>query len=170
MESNTIFLVQVHFRAEVLSTPSSTQPGFELMTCRSWQHTSCHRDACSNHSAISDLIQSQSRWLPSSETSWVMLLDNKHCEQANDENWPWDDIDIDKVYYHLKPAQENHKLSNNIKNVNPPKMQLAKVFVWNSNAHRVAHSPSAPTFALCHGDHPKIHQQSESAPLCFRHS
>ena len=31
------------------------RPGFELMTSRSWQHISCHWDACSNHSAISEL-------------------------------------------------------------------------------------------------------------------
>ena len=35
-------------------TPSSTQPGFELLTSRSWQYISCHWDACSNHSPISD--------------------------------------------------------------------------------------------------------------------
>ena len=31
-----IFLVQVRLRTEVLRTPSSTWPGFELMTSRSW--------------------------------------------------------------------------------------------------------------------------------------
>ena len=55
-----IFLVQVRLTTEVLCNPSSTQsttwPGFELMTSRSWQHISCHWDACSNHSAISDFI------------------------------------------------------------------------------------------------------------------
>ena len=30
-------------------TPSSTRPGFELMTSRSWQYSSCHWDAYSNH-------------------------------------------------------------------------------------------------------------------------
>ena len=32
-------------------------PGFELTTSRSWQYTSCHWDACSNHSAISDFFK-----------------------------------------------------------------------------------------------------------------
>ena len=49
-----MFLVQVRLRAEVLRNPSSTRPRFELMTSRLWQYISCHWDACSNHSAISD--------------------------------------------------------------------------------------------------------------------
>ena len=40
--------------AEVLHTPSSTRPGFKLMTSRSRQYIPCHWDACSKHSAISD--------------------------------------------------------------------------------------------------------------------
>ena len=47
------FFAQVRLRTEVPSTPSSTRPGLELMTARSWQYISCHWDACSNHSAIS---------------------------------------------------------------------------------------------------------------------
>ena len=50
-----IYMVKVRLRTEVLRTSSSTQPGFELMTSRSWYHISCHWDSCSNHSAISDL-------------------------------------------------------------------------------------------------------------------
>ena len=42
-----ILLVQVWLRTEVLPTPNSTRPGFELMTSRSWQYISCHWDACS---------------------------------------------------------------------------------------------------------------------------
>ena len=38
-----IFLVQVQLRSEVLHTRSSTQPGFEPITFRSWQCTSCLR-------------------------------------------------------------------------------------------------------------------------------
>ena len=49
-----IFVVQVRLGTEVLGTPSLTQLGFKLMTSRSWQYISCHWDACSNHSAISD--------------------------------------------------------------------------------------------------------------------
>ena len=49
-----IFLVQVWIWTEVLQTPSSTQPGFESRTSRSWQCISCIWDACSNHSAIND--------------------------------------------------------------------------------------------------------------------
>ena len=44
-----IFCLQVRLKAEVLCTPSSTRPRFKLVTSRSWQHTSCHWDACSNH-------------------------------------------------------------------------------------------------------------------------
>ena len=52
-----ILLVQDRLRTEVLCTPSpSTQPGFELMTFRSWQFTSCHWDTCCNHLAINDFI------------------------------------------------------------------------------------------------------------------
>ena len=40
---------------EVLTAPSSTRLGFELMTSRSWQYISYHWEACSNHLAISDL-------------------------------------------------------------------------------------------------------------------
>ena len=40
-----IFLVQVRLRTEVLRTPSSIRPGFELMTSRLWQYISCHWDA-----------------------------------------------------------------------------------------------------------------------------
>ena len=50
-----VFWVQVQLRTEVLCSTSFTRPGFELMTSRSWQYTSCHWNACSNHSAISDL-------------------------------------------------------------------------------------------------------------------
>ena len=57
-----IFLVQVRLRTEVLSTPSSTPPGFELMTSRSWQLISCHWDACSNHLAISDFFKPLNPW------------------------------------------------------------------------------------------------------------
>ena len=49
-----VCLIQVRLRTEALSTSSLTQPGFKLMTSRSWQDISCHWDACSNHSAISD--------------------------------------------------------------------------------------------------------------------
>ena len=38
----------------VRGTPSSTWPGFDLITSRTLQYISCHWDACSNHSAISD--------------------------------------------------------------------------------------------------------------------
>ena len=51
---NILILVQVRLRTEVLCTPSSTQPEFKLMTSRSCQYISCHWDACSNHSAISN--------------------------------------------------------------------------------------------------------------------
>ena len=44
-----IGLVQVRLGTEVLRTPSSTRQGFKLTTSRSWQYTSCHRDAFSNH-------------------------------------------------------------------------------------------------------------------------
>ena len=47
-----IFLLQVRLRTEVPRTPSSTRLGFELMTSRSWQYSSCHWDACSNHSGM----------------------------------------------------------------------------------------------------------------------
>ena len=60
MHWQLIFLVKVSLRTEVLSTPSSTRPGFEHMTSRSWQHTSCHWDARSNHLAISDFVKSKS--------------------------------------------------------------------------------------------------------------
>ena len=53
MKLKTMFLDQVRLRTEVLCIQSSTQPGFELMTSRSWQYISCHWDACSNHLAIS---------------------------------------------------------------------------------------------------------------------
>ena len=49
-----IFWVLVRLWTEVLRTQSSTQLGFELVTSRSWQYISCHWDACSNLSAISD--------------------------------------------------------------------------------------------------------------------
>ena len=49
-------LVQIQLRTEVLCTPSLTRPGFELMTSRSWQYILCHRDTCSDHSAISDIF------------------------------------------------------------------------------------------------------------------
>ena len=49
-----ILFVQVRLRTAVLRTLSLTRLGFELMTSRSWQHISCHWDACSNNSPISD--------------------------------------------------------------------------------------------------------------------
>ena len=52
--------IQVWLRTEVLSTPSLTRLGFELVTSRSWQYFSCHHwDACSNHLAISDFKKKQ---------------------------------------------------------------------------------------------------------------
>ena len=54
-----LFLVQVRLGTEVLRTPSSTRPGFELMTSRSWQYTWCHWGACSNHSVSSDFQHKQ---------------------------------------------------------------------------------------------------------------
>ena len=49
-----LYLVQVQLRTEVLHIPSSPQLGFERMTSISWEYLSCHWDAYSNHSAISD--------------------------------------------------------------------------------------------------------------------
>ena len=43
MHWQLIFLVQVQLRTEVPHTPSSTRPGFELMTSRSWQYSSGQR-------------------------------------------------------------------------------------------------------------------------------
>ena len=57
--TKTFFSVQVQLRSEVLCTPSSTQLGFKLMTSRSWQYISCHGDAYSNHSAISDFLKKE---------------------------------------------------------------------------------------------------------------
>ena len=37
-----ICLVQVQLRTEIPRILSSTLPGFELMTCRSWRYSSCH--------------------------------------------------------------------------------------------------------------------------------
>ena len=53
-----IFLVQVRLRTKVPHTRRTIRPGVELMTFRSWQYISCHWDACSNHSAVSDFHQS----------------------------------------------------------------------------------------------------------------
>ena len=53
-----IFLIQIRLRAEVQCTPSSTRPGFKLMTFRSLQYISCHWDTCSNHLVISDFSPS----------------------------------------------------------------------------------------------------------------
>ena len=58
--SIVFILIQVRLRTEVPSTLSSTRPGFELMPSRSWQYISCHGDACSNHSAISDFTHTMS--------------------------------------------------------------------------------------------------------------
>ena len=44
LHSSFLLLVQVRLRTEVSSTPSSTRPGFELMTSRSWQYIPCHWD------------------------------------------------------------------------------------------------------------------------------
>ena len=52
-------LIQVRLGTEVLRTPSSTRLGFKLTTSRSWQYTSCHWNAFSNHYASSDYLQSQ---------------------------------------------------------------------------------------------------------------
>ena len=53
----SICLVQVQLGTEVLRTRSSTQPGFELNTPRSWQYTLCYWYTFSNHQAISDFWQ-----------------------------------------------------------------------------------------------------------------
>ena len=52
-----IILVQVRLTTEVLCTPSSTQPGFELKISSSWQYILCHWGTCANHLAISDFLQ-----------------------------------------------------------------------------------------------------------------
>ena len=45
----TYFFVQVRLRTEAPRTPRLTQLGFECMTPRSWQYSSCHWDVCSNY-------------------------------------------------------------------------------------------------------------------------
>ena len=42
-------------------------------------------------------------YLQVSETASVMLLDNEHRIQIQNEGRMWDSIDGDKVYFHLKP-------------------------------------------------------------------
>ena len=44
------FFGSLRLRTEVLSIPSSTRLGFELMTSKSWQSIPCHWGACSNYS------------------------------------------------------------------------------------------------------------------------
>ena len=49
---------------EVPRTPSSTQPRFELMTSKSWHYISCHWNAYSSHSVISDFLRVYSSDIP----------------------------------------------------------------------------------------------------------
>ena len=75
------FLVQVRVRTEVLSTISSTQQEFKLMTSRSWQHIWCHWDACSNHSAFSDFRLFHKNFSPiigTNFTSWHLYISSSY--------------------------------------------------------------------------------------------
>ena len=72
--STKFFLVQVRLKTEALNTPSSTRPGFELMTSRSWQHISCYWEACSNHFVISDFA---------SFVSWCVETQDKKAENTH---------------------------------------------------------------------------------------
>ena len=56
MYQNKIFGFQCDLGQNYQAPQSSTRPGLELMTSRSWQHILCHWDTCSNHLAISVLF------------------------------------------------------------------------------------------------------------------
>ena len=49
------FKYELGHKYHVPQVRSLTEPGFELMTSRSWQYCLYHWDTCSNHLAISDL-------------------------------------------------------------------------------------------------------------------
>ena len=56
MQLHLIFLIHVRLGTEVLRIPSSTRPGSELMTVHFMSLRCLRPGACTNHSAISDLI------------------------------------------------------------------------------------------------------------------
>ena len=51
------FWIKYDLGQRYYATQVRSEPGFELMTSRSWQFISCHWDACSNHLAISEVLQ-----------------------------------------------------------------------------------------------------------------
>ena len=79
-----IFLVQVRLRTEVLRIPSSTRPGFEPMTFRSWQYIPCHWDACSNSSAVSQFVDNclGAKWVTLNETLGTLRGSTDVCLHA----------------------------------------------------------------------------------------
>ena len=83
------------FGTEVLRTPSLTQPGFELMASRSWQYTSCHWDACSNHSVISDIrgaLWTVRVMIPPESSEWANSTAKAACCKVatNLVDWDWE--------------------------------------------------------------------------------
>ena len=100
---------------EVLCTPSSTRPGFELMTSISWQYISCHWQACSNHLAINDF------------SSLFFILWNlfsmklKH-NAAFVSKWRWfiTKIEVNREKKGKVKQSDNLLIQNVDKNLHPP--------------------------------------------------
>ena len=87
-------------------------------------------------------------YLQMAELSSVMVLDHEHRRQVHEENRPWDEIDSDKVYFHLKPFTTS--TSGNA----PFRQQPVCIRFNNGNCFRT-YCKYSHVCMICKGDHPK---------------
>lgn len=93
-------------------------------------------------------------YLQTSDTSSVMLLDYEHRRQVGEEDREWDNIDSDKVYFHLKNRDQNR-----------PQQQKPICIRYNKGGCTLAHCKYAHICMQCKGDHPRlIHYNATPAP------
>ena len=96
-------------------------------------------------------------YLQMAETSSVMLLDNEHRRQVYEENRQWDNIDSDKVYFHLK----THSFFKS-KGKQPATDDRGKQIClrFNKGHCYMTYCKYSHVCLLCKGDHPRHqHQQ-----------
>lgn len=93
-------------------------------------------------------------YLQMAETSSVMLLDHAHRNHVHDHARAWDNIDSDKVYFHLKATASQPR----------PKFKQATdergkpiCIRYNKGSCYMTYCKYAHVCFLCKGDHPKIH-------------
>lgn len=94
-------------------------------------------------------------YLQMAETSSVMLLDNEHRRQVQEEGRQWDNIDSDKVYFYLKAQSAGPAPKQKFKQVTDENGKPI-CLRYNKGACYMSFCKYAHVCLVCKGDHPKV--------------